>query len=214
MKYLKSFKAFENKQGNINLSNFKIKLKTLQGLNIQEEVIGDFRCSNNELVDLLGAPKEVDGDFCCEHNILTTLKGSPIIVGGVFDCSNNNLTSLEYAPLIVKRTFWCGKNKLKNLDFLPSDITELYCYDNDWEKPIPYKIMTDFKLKCVDDGVSFLRWVYTQDQFDKFSSLEFQKDFLKKYPENFIDLKPFGYAKGIEELFPHLFDMDELGLID
>ena len=57
-------------------------------------------------------------------------------------------------------------------------------------------------------------WVYTDEQYNEFSSLEFQKEFLEREPENFIDLKPFGYAKGIEELFPHLFDMDELGLLD
>ena len=55
---------------------------------------------------------------------------------------------------------------------------------------------------------------YSIENMVKFSSFEYQKEFLERESENFMDLKPIGYAKGIEELFPHLFDMDELGLLD
>ena len=54
MKYLKSFEAYNK---GINLSNFKVKLKTLHGLNLPKDVDNDFNCANNELVNLLGSPK-------------------------------------------------------------------------------------------------------------------------------------------------------------
>jgi hypothetical protein len=75
--------------------------------------------------------------------------------------------------------------------------------------------MEKYNLHCLADGTLIDdKWVYHQRQFYEFSSFEFQKEFLEREPENYLDLKPIGYAEGIEELFPHLFDMDELGLLD
>jgi hypothetical protein len=107
---------------------------------------------------------------------------------------------------------------LTNLDNLSEDIKDLICHNNPWEKPIPYKIMVKYNLHAQEQNLG--KWkvdskrVYIPRQFNKFSSFDFQKEFLEREPENFMDLKPIGYAEGIEKLFPHLFDMDELGLID
>ena len=233
MKYLKNYNTFILEKLYMNFSDKQ--LTTLIGLNISEICDDYFICSHNELTSLEGAPKEVGNFFDCSYNELTTLKGAPKEVGNFFDCSNNELTSLKYSPIKVGGSFNCSTNKLisleythkyvdgifecsnnllTNLDYFPEYIgNDLYCYGNDWAKPIPYKIMTKFNLHCIDNETDN-KYVYNYKQFNKFSSFEYQKEFLEREPENYLDLKPIGYAEGIEELFPHLFDMDELGLID
>ena len=52
----------------------------------------------------------VEGNFRCIDNSLTSLKGAPEKVGGDFYCSNNSLTSLEGAPKEVGRDFYCSNN--------------------------------------------------------------------------------------------------------
>ena len=50
---------------------------------------GDFRCNNNQLTSLVGAPKSVSGHFWCRGNKLTSLVGAPKSVSGHFSCSGN-----------------------------------------------------------------------------------------------------------------------------
>ena len=188
MKYIKNYDNFILE----SLDYFKQELTTLIGLDIPEFVDGDFICAVNKLINLKGSPREVSGNFKCYGNKLTSLVGAPRKVGGHFNCINNKLTTLEYLPEIG------GK---------------LFCYSNPWIKPIPYNTIIKYDLPLKQSKWKST-WVYTDEQYNEFSSLEFQKEFLEREPENFIDLKPCGYAKGIEELFPHLFDMDELGLLD
>ena len=177
----------------------------------------DFLIYNNQLTTLVGEeiPEIVDGNFDCGTNMLSSLEGSPKKVNVDFICSYNSLTSLKHAPKYVGNNFKCVYNCLKNLNYLPEYIGgELYCYENEWVKPIPTNIMIKYNLHPLKNSNKDLKWVYTDEQFKKFKSFYFQKEFLEREPENFIDLKPFGYARDIEELFPHLFDMDDLGLID
>ena len=189
------------------------KLTSLVGAPIK--VVDMFYCYDNELTSLDGAPKEVGGHFDCSDNRLISLIGAPKEVGGFFKCNVNNLKSLEGAPKKVGSYFYCSENNLTSLDYLPEYIGgELYCYDNNWHKPIPYNIMIKYDLHILKIHESDYKWVYSKEQFYKFSFFYFQKDFLEREPENYLDLKLFGYAEGIEELFPHLFDMYELGLID
>ena len=191
MKYLKNYNTFILENSNNNLNK---KIKSFVDSNIPEMVDGDIEYEGVGLISLDGSPKEVSGDFNCSDNKLTSLKGCPKKVGGIF---------------------WCNDNQLKNLDYLPEYIGRyLVCYGNDWEKPIPYKILFKYNFLSFNDKQKILFNIYTQEQFDEFSSFDFQKEFLEREPENYLDLKLFGYAEGIEELFPHLFDMDELGLID
>ena len=231
MKYLKNYNTFMLE----SLDYSDKYLKTLVDLNISDFVDGYFNCSSNKLISLEGAPKRVLQSFSCEHNQITSLKYAPEMVGdnfncynnkltnlvgapnkiyGSFYCYNNNLTTLEGAPEYVAGNFHCSDNKLETLEYLPIVDGKLHCYNNNWIKPIPHKIMKKYYLRCLDQGDSDSKYVYTQEQFNKFSSFDFQKEFLEREPENFMDLKPFGYASGLEELFPHLFDMDELGLLD
>jgi hypothetical protein len=156
----------------------------------------------------------VADNFYCQYNKLTNLVGSPNKTYGNFYCYNNELTTLKGAPEYVAGIFHCSDNKLEILDYLPRIDGILYCFNNNWIKPIPYEIMVKYDLHCLELTSTDAKFIYTREQVDKFSSFEFQKEFLEREPENFINIKPFGYAKGIEQLFPHLFDMDELGLID
>ena len=205
MKYLKNYNTFILED--FDFTN--IKLKTLLGLGIPEIGEGNFICSQNNLINLVGSPKKVIGRFDCHNNNLISLDGAPKYVGDNFVCFGNNLVSLEGAPKYVGGNFDCRHNKLTTLDYFPENFKGiLYCGNNNWSKPIPYKIFTNSNLNNGD-----YRLVYTTEQYKKFCSFEFQKEFLEREPENYIDLKPFKYAKGIEELFPHLFDMDELGLL-
>jgi len=48
---------------------------------------------------------------------------------------------------------------------------------------------------------------------DKFSSYEFQKDFLTKFPNRYKDLEFVGYNEDIKKEFEHLFNADEMGLL-
>ena len=75
-------------------------------------VNGLFRCDQNKLTTLEGAPREVGGSFWCDNNNLTTLEGCPREVGGSFWCDNNKLTTLEGAPREVGGSFYCDNNKL------------------------------------------------------------------------------------------------------
>jgi hypothetical protein len=65
------------------------------------------------------------------------------------------------------------------------------------------------------DGLELITLKKIYDEcYIMYHNLEFQKDFLTKHPEKFNDLKKIGLVDGLEKIFPHLFDMDELGLID
>ena len=223
MKYLKNYNTFILEKTYISCD--RLGLIELSKSYI-EDIVDGFSCTYNKLTSLKGAPKEVGGEFNCSHNNLTSLEFAPKKVVGPFQCHNNNLISLEGAPNEVEKGFYCSNNNLRNLDYLPEIINKRFfsCYNNNWSIPISYNIMIKYDLHPLNnnlhpldnsnDDIFDTKWVYRQEQFDKFSSFEFQNNFLKTLPEKFIDLKPFGYADGIEELFPHLFDMNELGLLD
>ena len=76
-----------------------------------QKVGGDFWCHNNKLTSLVGAPQKVQ-NFYCPGNKLTSLVGAPQEVEGYFDCSYNMLTSLEGAPQKVGGSFDCGNNSI------------------------------------------------------------------------------------------------------
>ena len=73
-------------------------------------------------------------------NNLISLSGSPTVIGKYFSCSNNKLTSLKGAPKEVGGSFYCYNNMLTTLDYLPNIPHNLVCYNNNWNKPIPYNM--------------------------------------------------------------------------
>ena len=85
-----------NVSGDVTLVDIIEKLPCSFG-----SVSGDFKCSNNMLTSLEGAPKQVGGDFNCSSNNLTSLEGSTESVAHDFFCHKNNLTSLKGFPKYV-----------------------------------------------------------------------------------------------------------------
>ena len=87
-----------------------IKESTEEQIPRLNKVDGDFRCENNNLTSLQGAPKYVGGNFYCYDNDLSSLQGASKYVGGDFICSYNELTSLQGAPKYVGGYFSCSDN--------------------------------------------------------------------------------------------------------
>ena len=105
---------------------FLLELPDLSDLNI----VGDFKCSYNQLTSLKGAPNTVGRCFDCSSNQLTSLEGAPNTVGGDFYCSNNQLTNLKGAPDSVM-DFRCSNNQLISLEGAPSKVGgEFSCHHN------------------------------------------------------------------------------------
>ncbi len=93
-------------------------------------VTRDFRCCDNNLISLEGAPRKVSGDFICYDNLLTSIEGSPQEVGGNFYCSDNLLTSLKGGPKRVSGIFNCHRNKIWTFEGAPDYVGELFlCSD-------------------------------------------------------------------------------------
>jgi hypothetical protein len=126
---LSDFKGvrFGKVSGNFKCENNK--LTSLEGA--PQKVGGGFSCYNNRLTTLNGAPQKVGGNFSCRWNQLTTLKGAPQEVGGNFSCRNNQLTTLEGAPQKVGGDFDCWHNQLTSLEGAPQKIRgDFVCYNN------------------------------------------------------------------------------------
>ena len=92
--------------GNVDLSY--LHLTELFDLS-DVKVMRDFKCNNNYLTGLEGAPHTVVEDFYCDINNLTSLEGASHTVGGHFSCQGNNLTSLEGIPKTVNYSFYIDK---------------------------------------------------------------------------------------------------------
>ena len=103
--------------------NFKCNDNQLTSLTgAPKHVGGKFNCSGNQLTNLKGAPKQVDGGFYCSYNQLTSLEGAPENVGGDFYCSDNQLTSLTGAPEKVGGNFYCHSSLLTSLKGAPKQV--------------------------------------------------------------------------------------------
>jgi len=90
----------------VNISN-----KNLTEIPIQFGIVkGNFRCDENKLTTLKGAPKYIGHTFDCSYNQLTTLQGAPRYVGGCFSCHDNKLTTLQGAPKCIESNFYCYHN--------------------------------------------------------------------------------------------------------
>lgn len=110
--------------------------KELQELGIAYEkqaddtllVRGSIRLSGKGMTQLPDLSNvDVLGNFQCDSNLLINLKGSPRSVGEGFYCYNNQLVTLEGASRSVKGTFYCSCNRrLANLEGAPEDFKNLY----------------------------------------------------------------------------------------
>ena len=209
--------------------NFNKKLKNILKLPEKLKRVNCANCNISELPELPDNLIQID----CDNNNIYILPKLPKNLEKL-RCgnNNNNLIELPELPYSLKVLFivntsirklpklpdsleylYCTSAMLTELPELPENLKEIKLGYNNWIKPIPYKIMIKYHLHSLKNDTYDTYWAYTKDQFNKFSSFEYQKEFLEREPENYLDLKPIGYAEGIEELFPHLFDMDDLGII-
>ena len=117
------------------------------------EVERHFSCSDNRLTSLVGAPEKVRVDFHCDNNLLTSLEGAPREVGFSFNCYNNRLTSLVGAPQKVGTSFFCDNNHLTSLVGAPQKVGGFHCGSNLLTslEGAPEKVGYDFR--CEDNPV-------------------------------------------------------------
>jgi len=114
-------------QGNVDLSGFDLEELPIHF----RSVSGGFTCSENKLVNLVGAPKTIGDYFMCDTNQLETLKGSPKIVRGLFTCAKNQLKDLVGGPIHVEGAYYCYSNKLISLEGAPDFVGgTFYCHFN------------------------------------------------------------------------------------
>jgi hypothetical protein len=117
-----------------------------------------FKCGNNKLTSLEGAPQKVGRNFSCSVNKLASLEGAPQEVGDYFACYDNELTSLEGAPKKVRLGFNCGNNKLTSLKDAPQEVGGYFnCSRNNLTslKGAPKKVGEDFW--CHDNELTSLK---------------------------------------------------------
>ena len=94
-------------EGSIDISRLHLtRLPDLQGVTVERY----FRCDQNKLQNLEGAPEVVGSYLYAMFSQLTSLKGSPKRIGGDFMVYNNNLTSLEGCPEYVGGDFDIANN--------------------------------------------------------------------------------------------------------
>ena len=86
-------------------------------------VEGSFRCENNQLTSLQGAPQKVGGNFRCKNNQLTSLQGISKEIGGKIEVDINisaqygfndgeiKLDDLKNSPLYREEIFISEKSK-------------------------------------------------------------------------------------------------------
>jgi hypothetical protein len=94
-------------------------------------VNGDFNCSENQLISLIGSPRKVTQTFDCTYNKLITLEGAPDEVD-IFICDyNKTLISLKGCPQIINWDFQCRENSITSLEGGPIKVGNIYdCSNN------------------------------------------------------------------------------------
>jgi hypothetical protein len=233
MKYLKSFENYENfvdfekfvhyyNDDNTELTISNRGYTEFPKDFVIKNTVEKLNCSVNKLTSLPELPTNLK-ELICYNNKLTSLPKLPNTLVNL-DCDKNNIKELPELPESLE-ILSCMRNDIKHLPKLPKNLKDLTCIYTKLEDlpKLPENMMfcdirfTNYKEPVSPENFKILKNdmnIYSQEQIDKFSSFEFQKEFLTKHPEKFENLKHIGYADGIEELFPHLFDMDELGLLD
>ena len=137
----------------------------------------------------------------CDYNNLQELPPLPQTLK-ILSCFNNNLQELPSLPQTLE-ILWCDNNNLKELPPLPQTLEELWCIGNPLKEPLPAWCHERFNLDNL----------YEEDLTKKFGSYNFQKEYLQDKPQNFDRLEVFGWAPGIKEEFPYIFQSKRTGII-
>ncbi|MEZ0262570.1 MAG: hypothetical protein ACAH80_16315 [Alphaproteobacteria bacterium] len=92
-----------------------------------QTVTGFFYCYSNWLEDLEGCPKKIGGSFSCGRNHIKDLTGGPAEVGGGYNCqSSPNMLSLKGAPEKIPGDFLCHEGVLESLEGGPREVQGSY----------------------------------------------------------------------------------------
>jgi len=206
MKYLNKYESFKY-QGVSKTDPKKYIItngKIPKRWNSIKDGVEDLYCCYNEpkMKDLPILPDGLKYLYC-NSNILKKLPELPQSLE-ILECEYNLIRELPELPNTLKK-LKCNNNRLKELPLLPDSLEELKCFDNAWIKPIKYEYYKKFKFK--------LHNVYSYDNISIFKTYEFQKDFLEREPENYLDLEPFGYDEQIKIEFEYLFTGEDMGLL-
>jgi hypothetical protein len=86
---------------------------------------------------------------------------------------------------------------------LPKSLQKLRCDGNPLKEPLPAWCHERFGLENL----------YEEDLVKKFGYYAFQKEYLQDKPQNYDRLEVFGYAPGIKEEFPYIFQSKRTGII-
>lgn len=115
--------------GDLDISGLGLTKLPFEKITLQ--IMGDFDCSNNQLVTLEGGPKIVSGNYDCYDNNLTSLKGAPKKIGGGFVAAHNQLVTLEGGPEEIGQSYSVADNKLESLKGAPVYIPLMFnCSSN------------------------------------------------------------------------------------
>ena len=119
-------------QFNIIKGAFDCKDNNLSNLVGAPKIVeGDFICNGNPFKSLKGCSKIVEGSFNCLDHLLVSLEGGPETVGGNFNCSYGPLQSLTFAPKFVGGSFDCSNNRIQSLQGCPEVIKgDFFCSGN------------------------------------------------------------------------------------
>ncbi len=179
------------------------KLRDFKGVKFGV-IKGNFRCTDNNLTSLDGAPREVLGDFVCSGNKITSLEGAPQKVVGAFNCSDNQLTSLEGAPPEFTANFNCKNNNLTTLKGAPQKVEEYFACDHNNLTTLegaPQKV--GGYLSCSDNQLTSLEGAPQEILFglycgDNPVSAETLKSIFR------LMKKSESYLKAVESLWPEI----------
>lgn len=216
MKYIKSFKLFEN--SNLKIEDI-IKHGTKYELNDEGKYIvyGDVDISNFNITELPFSFKMVKGNFECNHGKFTTLKGFPEIIYGGLNLENNDLENLDYFPKKIRGSYInLSNNKLTNiigmkdcyietpslvtinlkynfinsLEGLPEDLYTLDISDND---------IKDFKHLPYTLSSLYASGLHSLESIDGFRTdlNEFSTVYI--FDSNIYDISIFKYIKNVGE---------------
>lgn len=177
MKYIKTYEGlFNRKVKEYELTDFcELYLKD-QGLTKLNELPKEtkiFKCSGNNLQYLPELPVTLE-TLDCSDNELIELPELPANLEWL-KCSKNNLTQLPELPYIYYLD--CSNNDLTSLPEFPKfTLREINIENNNWQEPFSKDAY--IILNRLSDTK-----IYTEEQIERFNSLEFQQQYLDKYPE-------------------------------
>ena len=197
MKYLKTYKLFENNSNEIyirsendwNLVNDSTTKITIDyycdKLHKLPNSLQELNCENNQLTELSLLPNSLQKLFL-DNNQLKELPILPDSLQYLF-CSINKLTELPKLPNLLQKLD-CDNNKIKKLPNLPNSLQYLYCCHNPLEA-LPQGITKEYlkgnQIYWIKENA--YKWIINKPEhynlLKEYLSEEEKEKLEKEYPE-------------------------------